>query len=43
MNPHFEAFVKKEGMGCLYQDTGTVSGIAFASTGTPVFHVFKNG
>ena len=43
MNPHFKAFIKKEGMWCLDQDSGAVSGIAFASTGTPVFHVFKNG
>ena len=43
MNPHFKALIKKEGMGCLDQDTGTISSIAFASTGTPVFHIFKNG
>jgi hypothetical protein len=43
MNPHFEAFVKKESMRSLDQDTGAISGIAFTSTGAPVFHVFKNG
>jgi hypothetical protein len=43
MNPHFEAFVKKEGMGSLDQDACTISGIVFTSTGTPVFHVLKNG
>jgi hypothetical protein len=30
-------------MGSLDQNSSTISGIAFASAGTPVFHVFKNG
>ena len=37
-----DAFIKKEFMRGLDHDSGTVTGIAFATAGTPVFHVFQD-
>ena len=42
MDTQFQAFLEEEFVWCLDEDSRTITCVVFATTGTPVFHVFKN-